>query len=203
VPDTAFRRILVASSIEEATKTLLQKWFATYLREVERQIGWDREPLPSPANYVNRNSFDVEPGEKMPKVVVISPGLYQAPTHPQSNGYYNASWQIAIGIAIAARNEELADQICKMYGAAIRGIMLQHQDLEQDSVKQVIWLDESYDDLQIPNQHQLFKAAASLFAVEVEDVTSRWAGPPVPTEEPSIIGEVDTADVIVNIVDDV
>lgn len=199
--ETAFKRIVVASDVEEAVRTLLEKWFPTYLREVERQVDWEREPLPVPQNYVTRNSFDVEPGEKMPKVVVISPGLHVAPNHPQSNGHYNAIWQVAIGVAFAARTEKLADKIVKMYGAAVRGIMVQNQKLDNTAldVIEVKWLDESYDDLNIPNQNQLFKASASLFTVEVEDVVSRWAGPPVPSEAALVLGDVESTDVQITI----
>jgi hypothetical protein len=195
---TTFDKIVVASDVEQAVITCLEKWFPTYLREVERQTGWEKEPLKPPASYSNRVQFDIQPGEAMPKAVVISPGLFNTPTHPQGEGKYDASWQVAIGIAIAERTEELANQVIKMYGAAVRAIMVQHQSLESDiGAVNVTWLDESYDDLQIADRIELYKAAAGLFAITIEDAVSRWAGPLVPDESPDplVDHEADTVDV--------
>lgn len=195
---TAFDRILIASDVELAVRDLLIKWFPTYLREVERQVGWAREPLPEPRSYTNRVSFDVEPGEALPKAVVISPGLFATPGHPEGNGKYRASWNIAIGIATSANSEELADYKTKMYGAATRAIMVQHQTLEREDVIGVHWLDEAYDELQIPDQLMTYRAAALMFAVEVEDVVSRWAGVPEPEEGASFDWTAETVDVDIN-----
>jgi len=194
LPETVFNKILVASDLEDAVEDLLIKWFPTYLREIERQRGWEGEPLPAPASYAHRTTFDIEPGEAMPKAVVISPGLFEVPTHPQGqDGAYNAAWQMAVGIATAAKTEEEADEMVKIYGAAVRAIMVQHQSLESDAVG-VFWLDESYDDLQIPDRIQLYKGAAVLFAIYVEDVVSRWAGPIVPDELAQIDSLAETVD---------
>lgn len=194
--DTIFDNIFVASTLENGVIDLLKKWFPTYLREVERQVSWEREPLKEPADYSTRVQFNVESGEPMPKAIVISPGLYEAPTRGDAGDFYNASWQIAIGVAFAARNEELADMIAKMYGAAVRAMMVQHQSLEMsdNGVKGVFWLDESYDDLQIPSKIELYKASASLFAVGVESVITRWAGPEQPDESAQEDRDFETVD---------
>lgn len=195
---TVYERILVSSEIAATVKDVLVKWFPSYLREVERQILWDKKQLVTPTNYTSRTGFDVQPGERLPKVIIVCPGLYQAPTHPISNGSYNASYQVAVAIAVADRDEDLAAEQRDMYGAAIRAIMVQHQSLEREDVIGVTWLDESYDDVQVANRLELFKAAALLFAVEVENVVSRWAGPAEPSEQADTYGEVDTTGVIIN-----
>jgi hypothetical protein len=173
--------------------TLLKKWFPTYLREIERIEGWEREPLVEPRNYTTRNSFDDLVGEEMPKCVVLSPGLFQVPTHPESNGYYNAVWQLGVGVACAAPNEELADQMVKMYGAAARAILLQHQDLEreEEDVIGVQWLDENYEDLPIEDQLMLYKYAAIYCGVEAEKVTSRFMRPPFVDESAQILDQIE------------
>jgi hypothetical protein len=92
-----------------------------------------------------------------------------------------------------------------MYGAAVRAIMVQHQSIE-GVANGVFWLDESYDDLEIPDKIQLYKAAAGLFAVNMEDVVTRWAGPIAPTELAQLdelAEEVDATIVKVPILDDV
>ena len=199
-PATVFGPIFVATQLESAVMTLLKKWFPTYLREVERQVGWDKKPLDAPAYYTNRTDWDIQPGEKMPRGIVVSPGLYEAPSMGDAGEFYNATWQIAVGVCMAARTEELADWHVKMYGAAVRAMMSQHQSLEgTEGIVGVHWLDESYDDLRINDKIGLYKAAASLFAIRVESVVSRWgSGPILPIEEAQTEEEVLTADATIN-----
>jgi hypothetical protein len=191
---TVYGDIAVAAELEIAVRDLLQKWFPSYLREVERQNGWDDDPLPTPRNYIIRNSFDAEPGEEMPKVAVISPGLWEVPEHPAVDGYYQATWQVGVGVAIAAETEDEANRRVKMYGAAARAICLQHQTLEREDlgVCYVSWLDESYDDLPINDQFANYKAAAINFGVEVNQATSRFMRPSLPSEAPETTVDIDT-----------
>lgn len=157
-------------------------------------MDWQLEQLPTPMNYLKtRNSFDVQSGEPVPAVVVISPGLLEVPTHPESNGSYNSVWQVGIGVATSQRDEELADDVSKMYGAAVRAILVQHQSLERDDVIEVRWIDETYDDLpSVENQIELYKSAELNFGIAVEGSVSRWMGPALPTEDATVIGEADT-----------
>jgi hypothetical protein len=194
VTTTAFGKIVVASELERSIIVLLKKWFPTYLREIERNVGWRGEELPTPRNYGNRNSFDLQAGEEIPKVVVISPGLFEVPEHPEGDGYYSATWQVGVGIATAARTEEEADRKAKMYAAAMRGILIQHQDLEDPElgVSYVTWLDESYDDLDIDDQYQRARGAGVYIGVEVEDAVNRYMRPPMVSEAPQTTIPIDT-----------
>lgn len=180
---STYGNIFVASELEESIRVLLKKWFPSYLREIERRVDWDKEPLLAPRSYTTRNSYDVLPGEEMPKVVVISPGLVEQPEHPEADGYYKATWSVGVGIAIGARDEELADRVVKMYGAAARNILINHQSLGRDDVCYVSYLDENYDDLPIDDQLMLYKSAAIYVGVEVENVVNRFMRPTTPDEQ--------------------
>jgi hypothetical protein len=197
---SAFGNIVVASDIEYAVRDILQRSFPAYLREVERQVGWEGEELPAPRNYTTRNSFDALPGEEMPKVVVISPGLFDVPTTPEGDGYYRGVWQLGVGIAVAAETEEEADRSVKMYGAATRAILLQNQSLDGIAVG-VYWLDENYDDLPVENQLQTYKAAGIYMGVDVEKITTRRAKP-VLSEAPQYLGEVQDTTITVDHVEE-
>jgi hypothetical protein len=189
---SVFGQIAVASQVENAVRDLLRKWFPTYLREIERIMEWEREPLPAPRNYTNRNAFDAQAGEEIPKVVVISPGLFTLPTHPQG-GYYKAIWHVGVGVATAAPTEEQADEQCKMYGAAARAILLQHQDLElPDTVTAVYWYDESYSDLPgYSDQLATYRSAGVFVGVEVTQAINRYMTPPEVSEAPQITETVE------------
>jgi hypothetical protein len=193
---SVFKHILVASKVEEAVIDTLVKWLPTYVREVERQLGLDVGVVDTPAYYTNRNSFDVQAGEPFPRVVVVSPGLAGAPL-ANGAGQYRATWRVGAGVAIAASTELRANLEAKVYGAAVRSILLHKQSLG-GLANSVRWIDESYDDLPIPSQSKLYKAAGVYFEVDCEDVVTKWAGPEKPDDEPYAYGTAQS--VIIDIV---
>lgn len=190
-----FGRILVPSQIEEAVTVTLQKWYPTYLAEIARQLDVSRNIFPQPQNYTNRNSFDAEAGEKLPKVVVITPGLLDAPTRT-GGGLYRAVWRLGVGIAAAGKDEQSANLRVKAYGAATRAILPQQQaDVAQNTpgIIQIRWINETYDDLTVPNQNQLTKAASLWFSIDIENIMEQWRGPDVPaTDAPPAYPDVET-----------
>lgn len=195
---SVFSNILVASQIEEAAIVTLHKWFPTYLREIERQIGIDKDTLRNPHNYTNRNSFDTLPGEELPKVVVIAPGTVGTPDK-QGNSQYRALWSLGVGVATAAKDEILANMYVKCYGAAVRAIIEQNARLESDlAIAEIHWVSETYPDLPITDQLQLYKAANVEFVVDIDNVVTRWAGPSEPTEQPEYTGIVEKVIVQLN-----
>jgi len=194
-----FGRILSAAQVEDEATTSLKKWFPTYLADQEREMGMRVNSLPNPTNFINRNSFDTLEPEPLPKVVVISEGLASQPTK-YGRGQYRAMWNLQVGVAMSAKDEETSNRMVKGYGAAVRGIIV--QKMREDSslpIANVVWTDERYVDLPIANQIMLFKAAQLSFLVDIEDVVSSWRGPPVPlvTADPNW-GEVATVDVVLD-----
>lgn len=176
-----FQRMLSASQIEAEVVASLQKWFPTYLREIERQIDLPVATFEPPRNYSDRNSFDAEAGEQLPKVVVIAPGIIGAPTKV-AGGMYSATWRLGVGIAVAAKTEDRANLLVKGYGAATRALMLQNSGLGNLGATDITWTDESYDDLPIPNVVQLMKAASLYFDIDFTNVVTRQPGPLFPDQ---------------------
>lgn len=194
---SVFGNIFVASTLEERIIVVLKKWFPTYLREIEQQNELPVGVLVPPRVYTNRNEFETIEGDNMPLCVVISPGLVDIPVTRQS-GIYTAGWNVGVGIAIAAETETKANLLSRCYAAAVRGIILQRQDLEGMAIR-VDWVDETYTDLPaIENQLQQYRAAGVYFIVEIENVTNKWLGPDEPDQDPyGTFGEVQ--DVIVDV----
>jgi hypothetical protein len=184
-----FANILVASELEEAAINTMVTWLPTYLREVERQLGIQVGTTPMPEHYSNRNSFDYVPGEKYPKVVAISPGLADTPL-ADGRGQYRANWRLGVGAVIAATTEVEANLRVKIYGAAFRQLFIDKQSLNGHATA-IRWVDEDYPDLPIPNQNMLFKAAATYFTVDCQDVATKWGGPTEPDDEPYAYGIVE------------
>jgi len=186
---TVFKDILVASQIEEATITQLQKWLPTYLREIERQLEIRVGSTPIPEHYSNRNSLDMLAGEKFPKIIVIAPGLDGTPL-ADGGGVYEARWQLGVGSIIAANSEPLANMQSKIYGAACRKIMIDKQSLG-GIARAISWTDEQYEDLPVPNQNMLLKSAVVYFSVDCQNVSTKWSGPENPDEDPYAYGIVE------------
>jgi hypothetical protein len=197
-----FGRMLSAGQIEDQVRASLKRWFPTYLREIERQLGLPKSTFPEPQNYSDRNSFDMEAAEELPKVVVIAPGLTGAPRR-KGDGTHEAPWRIGIGIAVGARTEDRANDLVKGYAAAIRGIMLQNSELGNLGGIEMVWADESYDDLPVPNVNQLVKAASLYFDVTFADVVTRGHGPVVPDQDAYNYGEAQTVEVTIEKVEEV
>lgn len=202
VVSPVFHRMLVASQIEDQARASMKLWFPTYLREVERQLGMSRSTFAEPRNYSERNAFDMEAVEDLPKIVVMAPGLAVAPKK-KGQWTYDAPWKLGIGIAIGADTEERANVLVKGYAAAIRGIMLQNSGMENLNATDITWTDETYDTLPIPSMNQLVKAASIWFDVEFTDVATRGHGPTVPDESSYVYGEAQTVGVIINKVKEV
>lgn len=183
--NTAFGVMVSASEIEEDIMATLHRWFPTYLAEIARNLGISKNSLPQPQNYTNRNSFDAEQGEKIPKVVVLTPGLLDSPIH-DGYGIYRALWRVGVGIAMGAKDEQSANMLVKAYGAAARGIVLNKVagEAQRADIANVSWIEETYDDIPIPQQLMLYKAASLFFAVDVANVASKRGGPTAPTVEP-------------------
>lgn len=188
-----FKRIIVASSIEQAVVNTLQTWYPTYLREVENQLGLPVGGLSAPRSYTTRTTFSAIPAEEQPKAVVISPGL-AGPPQAKGSGQIRAVWRVGVGVACAAPTEEEADQIVKVHGAAVRAIMLQQQQLDGSipGIAEIVWNDEGYVDVPIPNPIVLYKAASLFFNIDIDNVVTKWAGPDHPDSDPYAWGIADT-----------
>lgn len=189
-----FGKIVIAAEIEQDVTLCLQKWFPTYIRQVEAQAGLPVGVIPPPANYTNRNSFDAIAGELLPKCVVISPGLADTPLR-DGRGWYRAQWQVGVGVATAQPTEEAAMMHADIYGGAARALILQQVCGDSDLINDVQYVNESYEDLPIVNQVQLYRSASIFFIVDVDDVVNRWKGPEVPDDDPYAYGQAQEVDV--------
>jgi len=184
-----FKTIFVPSQLEEAVLNQLHMWFPTYIRQVEEQLGLPIGNIPAPGFYSNRNSFDYLAGEKMPKVVAISPGLYTDPT-ANGSGQYSTWWRLGVGVVAVAKDEPIANMLVKIYGMAAVAIMLHKQDLGGIS-NGIEWIGATFDDVPVDVPNQLTKLFAGDFAVQINDTVTKWAGPDLPDQDPYAWGIVE------------
>jgi hypothetical protein len=193
-----FENIFDADTLERAVVDVLVDWMPTYLREIERQKGMQQGLLPAPRSYTSRNEWATFPEDQLPACIVVSPGLAEPPD-ADGEGRYRAWWSIGVGVLASAASEADTNKIAKMYGAAIRAIMVQHQSLN-GIAHGIEWEDESYDDIPV-EQDRTLGAAMLIFRVWVDDIVTRGAGPAFPTlpdpdtQPGSTWPEADTIDV--------
>lgn len=178
-----FHKIFVAQNLEEGAKLVLQQYFGTFLREVESQQGLPvgEIKVPPNENYTSRNAYDDIPGEELPKIVIISPGLIGTPKM-SGNGQYRAIWRLGIAVATAAQTEEEAKFHCDIYGAVIRDIMLKRGGKALKA--RVEWIDEVYSGLPLGNAVRRYRAASIWFSVDKENVATKNGGPAAPDQDP-------------------
>jgi hypothetical protein len=208
VSESIFGPIFDGSILTDATIATLRKWMPTILRELQLTRGMDKA-IPLPRTYTSRNEFSNFADDQLPLVVVISPGLASEP-RADGEGRYSGWWGLGVGVIASAAGEQNSDRMAKLYGAAVRKVLLNRQTLDDSwEFSGIEYVDEVYDDLPDPDQERSLRAARLVFRVEVQSISTRFAGPAFPTEpdpgtQPgSNWPTVDEADVTVNVVEEV
>lgn len=173
-----FNPIISGAQVEGAVIHTLDTWLPTYLRELELQYGRPLNQIKPPRSYTTRNRFTSFPEEQMPICVVVSPGLRGRPLMT-GDGNFRAPFRIGAGVIVSATDQPTTNDLAKLYGAAIRSIMIQQGGM-MGLASQTTWEDESYDDVPIPDADRTIMSVQVVATVEVEAVVNRWAGPTDP-----------------------
>jgi hypothetical protein len=200
---TIFGRIVHDGQVEQAAMQTLQKWLPTYIAELERQTGRDRGSLPTPRAWrtanVSVNELATWPEDQLPALLVVSPGLADRPE--LIGGVYTGHWALGVAVITSARDKETTGTLAKLYGAAIRAVLVQHPTLEGFAAH-IDWVDDNLDE--VPHERQrTLGAAINVFEITVDDVLTVAGGPiepdpkPDPTEPYDPLGTVDTVTVTV------
>jgi hypothetical protein len=174
-PATLFQPIFVGAVLEQAVIDTIKMWIPTYLREVERLTGRQMGDIPVPRSYTTRKIFEKFVEDQTPTIIVVSPGTADEPKM-EGDGHYRAEWGLGVGAVVSTSTQETTNLVAKVYGAAIRAIILQQASLG-GIASGVRWMDESYDDLPSDDSDRTLGSAALYFRVEVDDVVNRFAGP--------------------------
>jgi hypothetical protein len=197
-PHTQFGPIISANQIEQGALNTLQMWLPTYLREVEYQESLAANVLESPQTYQTRNRFTSLTGEALPKIVAISPGMAGAPKK-YNGGMYRAIWRLGIGVALANKDEEVANTYSKCYVAAIRDCIMQQK--LANIASRLEFIDEQYSDIPVVgNRVEQYKTGAAFFTADVENIMNISVKPTVPDPPGGDYdyGEVETFDISIN-----
>lgn len=179
--ESAIGPLVTGRDVEMAALTMFRRWAGTYLAEAERQTGRAPGSLPRIRAWTTSPDFETWPEDQIPRLLLISPGLIEAPK-PDGGGSYRAKFALGVGVVVSARTMDETMALGKLYMAALRQCLLQHQSLEGFAAG-VEWLDENYDDLPSIDTRSLASGQA-IFAVQVDGISRRWNGPTTPDSEP-------------------
>jgi hypothetical protein len=176
---TIFDRIVTGSDVEQWTLDCLKTWSSTYLAELERQHGLQEGSLQRIRGWVTSPSVDKWPEDQLPVALLVSVGLAERPLRDGA-GRYRGRWQMGLSVVCSARTAEQTHVLAMLYVAAHRALLLQRQSLDGKAAG-VVWQAETYTDLPFDDTRSL-EAGQALFTVEIEDITSAWAGPDTPSQ---------------------
>lgn len=176
-----FKTIANAAAVEQAVLTFYQSWMPTYIAEVERQAGLDAQSLPMIRSFQNRTEFQDWPEEQLPTLIVVSPGFIGEPRQA-GDGTYLAPFSIGVASVVSARDKASTNQLAKLYAAAARAAILQHQSVG-GIAEGVDWLDERYSDVPEESGRTLASGQA-IFRVWIPNAVTAGEGPKEPLEDP-------------------
>jgi hypothetical protein len=140
---SAIGTIVTGRDVELAVLRFLKRWAGAYLAECERQRGFAPGALPRIRTWTIANEFETWPEDQLPCLLLVSPGLAEAPM-PDGAGVYRAKFTLGLAVIVSARTGDETAALAKLYCAAMRAAILQHQSLEGFATG-VEWIDENYD----------------------------------------------------------
>jgi hypothetical protein len=175
-----FGPIFDGSQLTRSVIETLKLWFPTYIREIELQRGYTPGEIQPPKTYAERWVFDSYPDDKIPAVVVVCPGMAEAP-HSDGDGTVNGWWALGVGIIAAASTEDNSERLAKIYGAAARLILNQKGWLDEAAEYNGIEiLDETFANIPDIEQARTMRSANVIARVQVLNMWNKYGGPAIP-----------------------
>lgn len=199
--NATFGSIFVAPKMEENLLAVLKEWLGTYLSEVERQYGLDPCSLARPKYWGTSVDDTLEPGERYPAIVVVSPGTNGTPD--DTGGGNVAAWyDLTVAVSVMASNEMGARRVAGLYAGAIRAAVMQHGSVG-GAAEATMWLGEEF--LGEPGTQRNRSRAGALvhFRVRIGDAVNSQAGPafPAPDDPCAPLADLPTVETVTISVD--
>jgi len=176
--DDVFLSIFDGSVLTRAVLNTLKLWYPRYLREIEYQRpDLVSGKIPVPKTYVERWTFDSYPDDKIPAVIVVSPGMADQPRR-DGDGTVSGWWAIGVGVIAAASTEDNSERLAKIYGAAARSILSQKGWLDESwEFNGCEILSEMYDEVPDIEQARTMRSAHVIGRVQVMNMWNTGSGP--------------------------
>lgn len=174
--------------LERWMMALLNGQMPAYLAEVAAQNDINGA-IRQPRTIKAAGGLEKWPEDQLPALIVVSPGLRQEPTGPK-DGWIAATWILSVAAVVSAATQIDARYLASLYGAAIRGAVMQNRTLgsgRQDVRAE--WANEDLDEI-APEDNRTLTAALEIFNVHVSRAVCQTCGPAEPPEGPWLIDTV-------------
>jgi len=183
---SAFGPFVGGDDVEDYLQAVLERWFPSYLWEVERHTGSQPGSLPLPRSLVRSSGVEKFPEDQTPALMLASPGLTDPPV-ADGGGYYTATWQAILAVQIVAGPNRRALELARWYTLALRACVLQQQQDPGITTRlrnvRVDWRDERYDLLETVDDRTVCVGRVEV-AVTASEVLQRGLGPLEPMIPP-------------------
>jgi hypothetical protein len=178
-PGDAIGPLFSPHVIEEAVLSVLQRWIPLYSDAARDQHGIK---LPEIASWGLVDEDEEKwPEQGYPALVVIAEQTENVEQYAE--GWYRATWPFRIALYVEAAQRVEARMVAQVYGAVIRGAILQRKSLG-DAGRDATWMGEK---LPYEAEHSRTLAASfNTFTITQDQVVNWQAGPKdeLPPEEP-------------------
>jgi hypothetical protein len=188
---------LDADSIEQAALATLQAWLPDHLAHQERRksarltaLGYSGTHLPLPGSWPLVDEFDIEAHEKLPAVVLVSPGTDDKPDL-QRDGVLRQTWRIEVAAICSGKTEREARLVASVYLAAIKGAM--RMDRTLGGIAEQVYItgrdDHAYGTTEAGSRRAIYGCPFAVVARDqpnTQPITSPSPNPYVPPAAPAL-----------------
>jgi hypothetical protein len=173
--------ILSADTVERMVRDTVAKWWKDYMAEFERQTGKPPRYYAEPLSYEVSSEFTEWADDRLPVILVVSPGLAEQPTY--NNQYVMGEWQVGVA-AIVGGIDRRSTRDNQMAYAAVNRLIL-HQirrlgetspDPDQGVIIGSKWVDEGYRDMTAVDT-RTFGSSTVVFNVQVKVMDTKGKPP--------------------------
>lgn len=170
---SVYGRIVTEGQVRQAVQNTIRRWEETYRAEVSRQTGLALPPLRSYGTGIDADT----PASQFPACVIVAPGIVGEPDR-RGDGTHDVTWGIGVGVVVADKHRDTACDLAGAYGAAMRALLLQNQDLGGFAAG-LDWVDEEVTQVEWTSALSIH-AAALEFRATIRNVADASAGLLVP-----------------------
>lgn len=174
-----FEQIIDGDQIEQAIIEALKPLYPHYIDELAQQRGHPkgRGAYQHPRTWAVKKDFSKWPQDKLPCVLIISPGMDDKPRR-MGDGSYTGSFFIATAVIVSARTASAAHRLAMRYGAALSTCILQNGGFGgalDGNLSLKSWEDEDFEDVPDEDDASRFLSAAKdIFTVECKNIRNAY-----------------------------
>ena len=176
---SVFGALVSGADVEDYLQAVLERWYPSYLWEIERHTHTTPGALALPRSIVRSSAVEKMPEDQTPALIIASPGLTDPPV-ADGAGFYTATWQVNLAVQVIAAPNRRAIELARGYALALRACVIQQQQdpavTDAPPMVRIDWRDERYDILDSVDDRTVCVATVEV-AVTAAMVLQRGQGP--------------------------